>query len=67
VAPTAEEIAESNSIQDKIAEVAKNAIRPFFMNKHISKEEYKYILKKVVGKVVQKNYTNTRRNFINLS
>jgi hypothetical protein len=38
-------------IQDKIAELGKVALKPFYMNKYITKEEYKYILKKVVAKV----------------
>ena len=47
----AENVQDSAEIQEKIIEIAKNTLMPFYMSKHVTKEEYKFVLKKVVGKV----------------
>ncbi len=46
-----EEPVKSDDIQEKIAETAKKSLKLFFKSNTINKEEYKYIMKKVVGKV----------------
>ena len=38
--------------QEKIVSTAKNCIKPYYMSKKINKEDYKFIMKKVVTKVI---------------
>jgi hypothetical protein len=42
--------------QEKIVSAAKNAIKPYFVSKKISKDDYKVIMKKVVTKVSEHSY-----------
>jgi len=42
--------------QEKIVSAAKNAIKPYFVSKKITKDDYKVIMKKVVTKVREHSY-----------
>lgn len=45
--------------QEKIVEAAKSALKPHFISKKISKEDYKIIMKKVVTKSLHQNKTGS--------
>lgn len=45
--------------QEKIVEAAKSALKPHFISKKISKEDYKVIMKKVVTKSLHQNKTGS--------
>lgn len=47
-------------VQDEIVNAAKQAIKPFYVNKKINKDDYKMIMKKVVNKCLQHAKDNTK-------